>query len=44
MAEATTAGEAMTDALLLVLVTGAVLLALGVDLAAVVGWLRRRWR
>jgi hypothetical protein len=34
----------MTDALLLVLVTGAVLLALGVDLAAVVGWLRRRWR
>ena len=34
----------MTDALLLVLVTGAVLLALGVDLAAVIGWLRRRWR
>jgi hypothetical protein len=34
----------MTDVLLLVLVTGAVLLALGVDLAAVLGWLRGRWR
>jgi hypothetical protein len=34
----------MTDALLLVLVTGAVLLALSVDLAALIGWLRRRWR
>jgi hypothetical protein len=32
------------DALLLVLVLGAVTLALGVDLAAVVAWLRRRWR
>jgi len=32
----------MMDALLLVLVTGAVLLALGVDLAAVIAWLRRR--
>ena len=31
------------DALLLVLVVGAVVLALGVDLAALVGWLRR-WR
>jgi hypothetical protein len=34
----------MTDALLLLLVTGAVVLALGVDLAALVAWLRRRWR
>jgi hypothetical protein len=32
----------MTDALLLVLVTGVMLLALGVDLAAVVAWLKRR--
>lgn len=34
----------MMDALLLVLVGGALVLALGVDCAAVVGWLRRRWR
>jgi hypothetical protein len=33
----------MTDALLLVLVLGAVVLAIGVDLAALAGWLRRRW-
>jgi hypothetical protein len=33
----------MTDALLFVLVLGAVTLALVVDVAAVVGWLRRRW-
>jgi hypothetical protein len=33
----------MTDALLLVLVTGALVLALVVDLAALVGWLRRQW-
>jgi hypothetical protein len=33
----------MTDALLFVVVVGAVLLALGVDLAALAGWLRRRW-
>jgi hypothetical protein len=32
----------MTDALLMVLVVGAVVLALGVDIAAVVGWVRRR--
>jgi hypothetical protein len=32
------------DALLLVLVLGAVLLALGVDIGALVGWARRRWR
>jgi hypothetical protein len=34
----------MMDALLLVLVTGAVALALGVDLAAAIAWVRRRWR
>ena len=34
----------MMDALLLVLVVGAVVLALGVDLAGLLGWLRRRWR
>jgi len=33
----------MTDVLLMVLVVGAVLLALGVDLAVVFAWLRRRW-
>jgi hypothetical protein len=34
----------MTDALLMVIVVG-MLLALGVDLAALLGWLlRRRWR
>jgi hypothetical protein len=34
----------MMDGVLLVLVTGAVVLALGVDLAVVVGWLKTRWR
>jgi hypothetical protein len=37
----------MTDALLLVLVTGVIVLALGLDLGALLGWLRRqssRWR
>ena len=34
----------MINALLLLLVVGAVTLALAVDLAAVVGWLRRRSR
>jgi hypothetical protein len=34
----------MIDAILFALVLGAVVLALGVDLAAVVGWLRRRRR
>ena len=33
----------MMDALLLVLVTGVLVLALGVDLTALVAWLRRRW-
>ena len=32
----------MMDALLLVLVVGVLVLALGVDVAALVGWLRRR--
>jgi len=32
----------MTDALLTVLVPGAIVLALSVDLAAAVGWLQRR--
>ena len=31
----------MTDALLFVLVLGVILIALAVDLAAVVGWVRR---
>ena len=34
----------MTDALLLVIVVGAVVLALAVDLAAVLGWLWREFR
>ena len=34
----------MMDLLLFVLIVGAVLLALGVDLAALAGWLQRRWR
>ena len=32
----------MTDTLLLVLVVGAVALALGVDVAVLLGWLRRQ--
>jgi hypothetical protein len=32
----------MTDAFLLLFVVGTTALALGVDLAALVGWLRRR--
>jgi hypothetical protein len=34
----------MSDALLLVLVLGVIVIAVGVDLAALVGWLRRRCR
>jgi hypothetical protein len=34
----------VSDILLLVLVTGAVTLALGVDVAGLIGWLKRRWR
>jgi len=36
--------RAMTDAFLLVIVVGVLVLALGLDLAALVGWLRGRWR
>jgi hypothetical protein len=34
----------MTDALLMLLVLGVLVVALAVDLAALLGWLRRRWR
>jgi hypothetical protein len=34
----------MIDALLAVLVLGVFVLALGVDVAAAVAWLRARWR
>jgi hypothetical protein len=34
----------MTDAALMVIIVGAVTLALGVDVAALVGWLKGRWR
>jgi hypothetical protein len=34
----------MMNLLLMVLVIGAVVLALTVDLAVLVAWLRRRWR
>jgi hypothetical protein len=33
----------MTDALLLVLVLRAALIALGVDIGALLAWVRRRW-
>jgi hypothetical protein len=32
------------DALLLVLVVGVLVLALGVDVGTVIAWLRRQWR
>jgi len=34
----------MTNAILLLVVPTTVVLALAVDIAAVVGWMRRRWR
>jgi hypothetical protein len=34
----------MIDAMLTIVVVGAVLIALVVDVGALVGWLRRRWR
>jgi hypothetical protein len=34
----------MIDAALMVIVLGCVAIALGVDLAALVAWLRSRWR
>jgi hypothetical protein len=33
----------MTDALLFLLVVGVVLIAIGVEIAAAIGWMRRRW-
>ena len=34
----------MIDAALMLVVIGAVVIALAVDVAALIGWLRRRWR
>jgi hypothetical protein len=34
----------MTDVLLMLFVTGAIVLALAVDLAVLIAWLRGRWR
>jgi hypothetical protein len=34
----------MMDAIMMVTVLGVVLLVLGVDVGALVAWLRRRWR
>jgi hypothetical protein len=34
----------MIDALLLVLVLGVIMLAVTIDVAAAIGWMRRRWR
>ena len=34
----------MNDALLFVIVLGVLAIALAVDVAALLGWLRRRWR
>jgi hypothetical protein len=34
----------MSDALLMVIVIGVVTLALGMDLAAVIAWMKGRWR
>jgi hypothetical protein len=34
----------MTDLLLMVIVLGVILLALGLDLGALAAWVRRRWR
>jgi hypothetical protein len=34
----------MIDALLMIIVVGVLMLAVGVDLAFVVAWARRRWR
>jgi len=37
-------GGAMTDVLLMIIIVGVFVLAVGVDLGFVVGWARRRWR
>jgi hypothetical protein len=34
----------MTDVLLMIIIVGVFVLAVGVDLGFVVGWARRRWR
>jgi hypothetical protein len=34
----------MTDAVLMIIVTGVVVLALGVDVVAVISWIQGRWR
>jgi len=34
----------MSDIIMMVLVLGAMVLAFTVDIAAAIGWLRRRWR
>jgi len=34
----------MTDVLLMIIIIGILLLAVGIDLAFVVAWGRRRWR
>lgn len=34
----------MSDVLLFTLIIGVIVIALGVDLAVVLGWLARRWR
>jgi hypothetical protein len=34
----------VTDILLFAFVVGVVVLAAGIDVAAVIGWVRRRWR
>jgi hypothetical protein len=33
----------MTDVVLLIIVVGMIILALGVNVGVVIGWLRRRW-
>jgi hypothetical protein len=34
----------VTDALLMIVVVGVILLAAGVDVVVVIGWVRGRWR
>jgi hypothetical protein len=34
----------MTDVLLMIIIVGVLVLAVGVDLGFVLGWARRRWR
>lgn len=37
-------GAEIIDAVLMVIVLGAIVLAVGVDLGFVLGWAQRRWR